>query len=119
MSELSRTGDRCCFSTGADPGTNPNYDEKKRRRQRLKRIEADAGRSTPGREKENRGRTKPAHWAKNNNVEHFRSELEMKSKGEQQQHTRDEKFGYYIKIQHDYTESEEVTALPPSFDYQN
>jgi hypothetical protein len=92
---------------------------KKRWRQRLKRIEADAGRSTLGREKENRGRTKPAHWAKNNNVEHFRSEPEMKSKGEQQQHTRDEKFGYSIKIQHDYTESEEVTALHPSFDYRN
>jgi hypothetical protein len=92
---------------------------KKRWRQRLKRIEADVGRSTPGHEKENRGGTKPAHWAKNNNVEHFRSEPEMKSKGEQQQHTRDEKFGYFIKIQHDYTESTEVTALPPSFDYWN
>jgi hypothetical protein len=30
MSELSRTGGRCCFRTGADPGTNPNYDEKKK-----------------------------------------------------------------------------------------
>jgi hypothetical protein len=48
-------------------------------RQPRKRIEADAGRSNPGREKRNRRRTRPAHWTESTNEEHFRSEPETKS----------------------------------------
>jgi hypothetical protein len=48
-------------------------------RQRLKRIEADAGRSNLGHEKRNRRRTRPAHWTESTNEEHFRSEPETKS----------------------------------------
>jgi hypothetical protein len=48
-------------------------------RQRLKRIEADAGRSNPGCEKRNRRRTGHAHWTESTNEEHFKSEPETKS----------------------------------------
>jgi hypothetical protein len=85
-------------------------------RQGLKRIEADTGWSTPGRKKrkQKKNETCSLDWKQKWRTLQIWSRNEI-IKGKQQ-HMRDEKFGFSIKIQHDYTESTEVTALPPSFD---